>query len=538
MGKIVEYNQPCLKCTSSDARQVYEDGSSFCFSCKSYFGKNKTRVKIDQEAKVKVKSNLSFVKELNSVKIRGIPKEIVEYYDVKVSFLEDGEQDLHYYPYGENSYKVRRVQDKGFTWLNKPVKEVLFGQNKFSPNKRIYITEGEIDAMAVSYVNYKRWNTMYPSVSISTAASLKVLIEQREWLRKFKEIILVFDMDEPGKKATHEALKILGYDKCKVVKLSEKDPELVLRTHGWEKLYKELMDAETMTPAGILDSKKLWKQLLERSKKLSVPYPDCLSGVNDRIKGMRFNEIALFIAGTSTGKSTLFREIMIGLIENTDYKIGIVTLEEPPAELALKISGMMINKNHNFEPLDEEELERGYKQFFLPERVLVLDNNWAVDDTSIIEHLEYMCLNGVSFIFIDHITLLVADGFQETTGNEAQDKLMSSLLKLVTKYDVWIGIISHLRKTSVTGKSFEEGLMPSLDDIKGSGSVKQISFDVIAISRNALSDDIEESKITKIKILKSRTMGNTGPAGALHYDLESGRFSAYYEEFSNVDEDI
>jgi hypothetical protein len=38
MGRIVEKNQPCESCGSSDAKQIYEDGSGFCFSCrKNYF---------------------------------------------------------------------------------------------------------------------------------------------------------------------------------------------------------------------------------------------------------------------------------------------------------------------------------------------------------------------------------------------------------------------------------------------------------------------------------------------------------------------
>ena len=41
MGKIIVKNQPCLdkNCGSSDARQIYEDGTSFCFSCQQFFQK-------------------------------------------------------------------------------------------------------------------------------------------------------------------------------------------------------------------------------------------------------------------------------------------------------------------------------------------------------------------------------------------------------------------------------------------------------------------------------------------------------------------
>jgi hypothetical protein len=40
MGTIVIKDQPCLKCTSHDARQIYDDGTSYCFSCNKFFKKD------------------------------------------------------------------------------------------------------------------------------------------------------------------------------------------------------------------------------------------------------------------------------------------------------------------------------------------------------------------------------------------------------------------------------------------------------------------------------------------------------------------
>ena len=102
----------------------------------------------------------------------------------------------------------------------------------------------------------------------------------------------------------------------------------------------------------------------------------------------------------------------------------------------------------------------------------------------IINQLEYMALSGCKYLFIDHITILVSEGADGLTGNEAIDKVMNDLLRISKQHDVWIGLVSHLRKMQQTGKSFEEGHMPTVDDIRGSGSIKQISHDIIAFSRN------------------------------------------------------
>ena len=74
-------------------------------------------------------------------------------------------------------------------------------------------------------------------------------------------------------------------------------------------------------------------------------------------------------------------------------------------------------------------------------------------------------------------------------------------------------------------KSFEEGRMATMDDIKGSGSIKQISFDIIAFARDMTNDDIIERNKIHFSVLKSRFNGNTGRAGCASYDPTTARLS-------------
>jgi len=136
-----------------------------------------------------------------------------------------------------------------------------------------------------------------------------------------------------------------------------------------------------------------------------------------------------------------------------------------------------------------------------------------------------MCLSGAKYVFVDHITILASEGAEGLTGNEAIDKIMNDLLRLAKKYNVWIGLISHLRKTDNKGRSFEEGKLPSMDDIRGSGSIKQISMDIIAFARDSGSSDEVERNTIKTKVLKCRYTGLTGPSGTLLYNFPTGRLS-------------
>jgi twinkle protein len=141
----------------------------------------------------------------------------------------------------------------------------------------------------------------------------------------------------------------------------------------------------------------------------------------------------------------------------------------------------------------------------------------------IISQLEYMALSGCKYLFIDHITILVSEGAEGLTGNEAIDKVMNDLLRISKQHNVWIGLVSHLRKMSTTGQSFEEGRLPTVDDIRGSGSIKQISHDILAFARNITAENEDQRNTITLSVLKSRYTGKTGPAGTCKYDYDTGR---------------
>lgn len=535
MGKIVIRNRPCLnnECGSSDARQVYKDGTSFCFSCRQFFPKQEgeevsgepeetfSRVK-----KLKPINTIS-IAEIKELPVRGfkereIEKRINEFYGVKVSYNSDGEIDAHYYPYGDESFKIRKLP-KQFYWEG-PKTQKLFGQEKFaSGGKRLTITEGEVDALSVAQATWDRYKTMYPVVGLPSSSMTKQLLENRDWIRSFGEVVLCFDNDAPGKEATQNAIKIIGFDKVKIAKLPEKDPSDVLIKHGSQVLLNCIFNAEKYVPSGIIGKEELWKALTDYNKIPSTPYPKCVDGLNEKLKGMRSGEITLLISGTGSGKSTLLREIMLHILETTEDKIGVVSLEESPAETARKLAAMKLYKNPANEEVSLEDLKPAFDQVFGDDRVIVLDHQGSIDDSSIIDSLEYMCLIGCKYLFIDHITILVSEGVEALRGNEAIDKIMNDLLRLIKRHPVWVGLVSHLRKAQVGGKSFEEGRMPSVDDIRGSGSIKQVSFDIIAFARNSQAKSDIEKNTMKMSILKSRFTGLTGQVRSARYIYETGR---------------
>jgi twinkle protein len=533
---VVVKNQPCPApgCGSSDALQIYSDGHAHCYSCGAHFRRLADSLVTAKAPAGDARFNRAIPRKVSAevidrvagypvrgFKSRGITRLVCAFYKVTCK-PEVGDITDHYYPYSAGGYKHRTVETKGFEWVGKS--GGLFGRHLFNGDgKRVVITEGEIDALSVAQMWQDVHNRIYPVVSISSAVATKDLIAERVWLRSFDEVCLCFDMDEAGAEATLKATKIIGWDKVKVVRLPLKDANEVLVKLGFTELHRCILDAERVVPAGIVSGESIWTQMRELANVPTLTYPPCLAGLNIKLKGMRKGEISLFTSGTGAGKSTVMKEIVLHILATTTSNVGIVSLEESPAETGNVLSHMAINKNSNESAVSEDELREGFDAVFANDRVMLLDHAGAINDESIIDAITFMSLSGCEYIIIDHITILISEGADGFTGNEAADRVMNSLLKFVKSNDVWLGVVSHLRKTQSSTTSFEEGRMPTIDDIRGSGSIKQVSFDVIAFARNLVAEDLTEQCIIKMRVLKCRRTGLTGDVPGAIYDRDTGR---------------
>lgn len=527
----------CPKCDSSDAFTIYDDGA-YCFSCNYSTNKVNNNNNIDIESQTNM---LDEINELNSFPItsRGISKTVVDHFGIKMSVNPDGSPGSHFYPYTNKydgkviAWKERKLP-KDFVIHGNFTNIELFGQAAISGGKTLVITEGELDACAVAQAFLDKYNKIYPVVSIPSASGCKVLLEQRDWVQRFETVVLFFDNDEAGNAAMDKAAKIIGAGKVKIAKITEKDPCDQLLKHGSDSLIQSYWSAQTWSPAGIVTGEAIWEQYKERQATKSLPYPDCLKGLNDKLKGIRHGEITLFTSGTGSGKSTVVKEIILDLLHKTEDKIGLISLEESVGDTAEKFIDMVLKRGtrETVEPTEQER--KAYLEVFGNENLILLDHQGSVGDSSLIDKIEYMALMGCKYLILDHITIAVSEGTEGLSGNEAVDKVMSDLLKIVKKHNVWLCLISHLRKAPGGGTSFEEGKLASIDDIKGSGSIKQISFDIVTFARNLVSEDPTERNTIRFRVLKSRFTGLTGTAGGAIYDPDTGRLTATSTEFVSI----
>lgn len=551
MGQIVKRNQPCISpnCSSSDARQIYEDGGSKCFSCgKSFPADHKNNNSISETILVTKNSKL-IQQELGEIaeygirgsQDRGVTKHVTEFFGCRVGYASDQSISERYYPYGATAivgYKIRKLP-KEFSFIGEM--SGLFGQMKFNSGKRLIITEGEEDALIVAQAAFEKYGKIYPVVSVSSSTGVKELLRQRDWIKGFEEVVIWFDDDEAGKTATEEAARIIG-GKIFIAKSSFKDASdtyvkssevndksSIIQGPGASAVMDAVFRAKRWSPAGIVSSANTWEMYKAEKSAEYVAWPPCLGKLNETIYGRRLGSITMFTSGTGMGKTILLKEDQYYLFKTRpeEERIGVLSLEESVAEAVANIMAMEANKRIQLPDVEMTDLEeRQYWENTMgSDRFMFLDHQGSMSDDSLISKMEFMALSGCKYLYLDHVTIAVSESEGDNV-NSAIDKLMSDLLKLAKRYDVWIGVVSHLRKMGNNQKSFEEGAVPTDDDLKGSGSLKQIPAQIIAISRNKMEEDLIKKHTSQVWVLKDRFTGRTGHAGSYRFIDETGRLAA------------
>jgi len=125
-----------------------------------------------------------------------------------------------------------------------------------------------------------------------------------------------------------------------------------------------------------------------------------------------------------------------------------------------------------------------------------------------------------SIIILDHLSIIVS-GADEGEERRLIDNIMTALKSLAMELNIAILLVSHLRRPQ-GDKGHEDGARTSLAQLRGSAGIAQLSDFVIGAERDQQS---EQKNITTLRVLKNRYTGETGEAGWLDYNPETGRLS-------------
>ena len=330
----------CSKCSSSDANAVYSDGSTYCFSCKAstQAGSHETTPEFNV---VQTQLSLEEIALLPVEPIRNISKKVLYDAGVKVEYDQDRNVMSHFYPITINkkikAYKKRIVATKDFRVVGKAEVPELFNQVNCGRYKNLVITEGEIDCLSIIEMLTKA-KAQFDVVSIVNGAqsARRNIASNLDFVNKYDKVFLAFDNDEPGTAAANDVAHVIKPGKAHIVNSMYKDANDALCKEQSDAYLSHVWGAKVYKPDNFVSGEKIWDAFKERSTVKSVPYPDCLKGLNDKLFGMRLGEITLFTSGTGSGKSTVVKETILNLLEKTEAKVGLISLEESIGDTATK----------------------------------------------------------------------------------------------------------------------------------------------------------------------------------------------------------
>ena len=516
--------KPCPKCRTKgedrkgDNLAVYDDGHDYCFKC-GFLQFNK-----EEAVNIKPKRTLEMTGEYGAIKDRKISEAVARKYGVTVEY-EGSVITKHHYPYCDSTTgdvvgtKVRTVAGKQFYATGTFDKTGLFGQQVCREGgKYITVTEGEADALAVSEMFDGKW----PVVSLKTgsAGALKDIKENLEFLESFENVVICFDMDTAGEKAVSEILPLFSHDKAKVVTLPMKDAGDMLQAGKIREFISAWWDAKPYRPVGVVSfgDEECWDAFVKRGTEEIIPLPAAYGALNAMMNGgLAAGEVTVVGALTSIGKTTMLYNLLYDMVLQSNKKIGAVFLESDLGETIEKIVSLHSGENISLVPQDKRD-NSVYREFFNDfankANVHILKHLGFSDVDALFSKMRWMAVgDDCDVIILDPLHAAV-----RSNENGQIDEFMDRCLKLAKETGVSIIIISHMRKPNVKDPHDVNEY-----DMKGSGSINQIAFNTILLSRDKMSEDEYTRNSTLVQLVKCRRTGRTGHAGWLYYEEGTGR---------------
>ena len=537
----------CPDCGGSDCLALYSNGTGYCWgSCdgdgKGFKSEAKLQGREDEESFEAVEQFKNLIDDItyNALAKRKISKDICQKYKYGIGIYKNATVQVASYCDDKGRVIAQKTRDsnKKFAFIGESSQGLLYGKHLWrnKGGKKVVVTEGEIDCLSVA----EAFDGKYPVVSLSAGASSakKCMIANLEWLESFDQIIIWFDSDEAGYKAL-DSIKGL-FSPSKMFYITDdtyKDANDLLVAEGKQAVISKIYEAKEFVEESVLRGEDIdFQDLFEDIKQgRKLPYPK----LQAKTLGTRDAELWLWTAGSGIGKTTIVTEVAKYQIDNDPSVIVAgIFLEESTKKsidrfIALDNDVALKDLRLDHSLVSEENMYKTYEKYFKSNRLNFYKHFGSLSPEVLLAKMRYLIKAlGCNTIILDHISIVVS-GTQSDEGERKQiDIFMTELRMLVEETGVAVHAIVHLKRADK--KSFNEGGKVSLSDLRGSGSLEQLSDSVIAVERDQQS---ATPTVARLRILKCRETGETGEADLINYVKETGRYELHQEEDSFDDND-
>lgn len=527
--------EPCPKCGSSDNLKRYADGHAYCFSagCEHHEPANDssaTRRPAPPPSQGKAPTDL-------------LKADRPDAWDGLVKRKIDGDT-LRRFGYFRGTFKDRTVhvapyhdaagnvvcqklrfpnKDEGFPQLGgtASVKCQLFGQRIWgaSYDRRVVVTEGEIDAMSVAQAT----GFKFPVVSVGGgAASARAHIMRNiDWLLRFEQVILWFDDDEPGRKAMQECVECFDPEKVRMVSTGDvltgaKDPSDLMQASRPGDILTAIYNAK----AYILPAIRSGRDLVDREEflsateeRLALPFKHLSSVLRG---GLKEREVVGIISGSGRGKSTVLFETVAHWL-TAGHRVGAMFFEDAPVDVMLGIMTAYDNRRYRLTTAgaDRAKLYDDWVESPASDNLFVLDNEaaeWSFD--AFINYITAMARAcRCDIVLIDPISFLAAR-VASTDERQQLDKAMAEIAAMAKRLGIRVVYTHHVVKQA-------EDSIITMGSLKGANGFNQYSTSIFALQPRVVGG------LTPVSCLKSRFQGELRDhvLAVLAYDEATGRLN-------------
>lgn len=496
------------------------------------------------------KSPEEVAEELNEIshyKVFDLPKralkaENLERFGIKIGVSEiDGiTPDVYYYPYTVNSkitaYKaglVNLVNGKKVMYSIGDQTDVdLFGwdQAVATGAKKLFITEGEMDAVALFQIfketskgtPFEKFDPAVVSLPHGAGSAARDIARLKEKINaEFKEVVLVFDNDDAGKKAVEEVLKISS--DFMSASLPEKDANACL-IEGKSIACRNACMFKAVVPKNsrLINASSLHEQA-KVAAEFGLSYP--WKHVTEATRGIRTGETIYIGAGAKMGKSEVVNTLIAWCIKEHNWKCFAAKPEEANKKTYKLVAGKLVGSvfHDPKKPFDEEAYDRAGAM--MKDKLFLLDLYQNIKWESLREDIRYAATQGCKAIFIDPITNLT-NGMESGAANTKLQEIAQELSVMALDLDIVIFIFCHLRNPEA-GLPHERGGKVLTSQFAGSRAMARSCNYMFGLEGNKDPENkIEERNIRTLVLLEDREYGEVGRFH-LYWDEKTGMFNEF-----------
>ncbi|QDP54261.1 MAG: putative bifunctional DNA primase/polymerase [Prokaryotic dsDNA virus sp.] len=374
---------------------------------------------------------------------------------------------------------------------------IFYGLDNIKTMDKIYIVEGEIDALSLHEAG------IYSVCSVPNGASkgnqrLEYLDNCFEYFKDKKEIVLCTDNDSPGIQLRKELARRFGAYRCKYVDFGDyKDANEILVTKGGETLRNVIKMAKNFPLEGVLNIENIWQSVLNYNENGVKNYSIGLPNADNYFK-MSFGEWSVVTGIPNSGKSDVMDMICCNLALKYDFRCGMFAPESFPYEGHIKrIANKLNETNCNNSQLNQTK-DFIQDHFF-----------WVKID------LENLTLKGIlnsfrELVFQKGINVFVIDPWNMLDHSAQRDhsyigRSLSEITQFCQQTNTHLFLVAHPRKIESENGTYKK---PTLYDISGSADFFNKAYNGLIVYRCIGQKTKYESDIVKIYIEKVKRKEN------------------------------